>query len=62
MKKEAVEENQELSNELILVKYLEFRDEEFAARGGLGPHTAETNILGEILYQFLNDLELSEFD
>ena len=56
------EENQELSNDLILVKYFQFREEEFSARGGIGAHTAETNVLGEILYQFLNDLELSEFD
>lgn len=62
MKKEAEEENQELSNDLILVKYFQFREEEFSARGGIGAHTAETNVLGEILYQFLNDLELSEFD
>ena len=62
MKKEAEEENQELSNDLILVKYFQFREEELTARGGLGPNTAETNVLGEILYQFLNDLELSEFD
>lgn len=62
MKKEAEEESQELSNDLILVKYFQFREEEFTARGGLGPNTTETNVLGEILYQFLNDLELTEFD
>ena len=51
-----------MSNDLILVKYFQFREEELTARGIPSADSAETNVLGEILYQFLNDLEMSEFD
>ena len=42
--------------------YFQFRDEELAARGISSPQAAETQVLGEILYQFLTHLELTEID
>ena len=42
--------------------YFQFREEELTARGISNPKTAETQVLGEILYQFLTHLELTEID
>lgn len=50
-----------MSNELILVKFFQFREEELRARE-VQAGNAEMQTNGEIMYQFLTHLECTEFE